>query len=49
MSSLWFMVALAALQTAAAFSVFREGNLPLALVYLFYGASNVTMIWVHRG
>jgi hypothetical protein len=43
------MCGLAALQALAAFTVWREGNLPLALVYLMYGASNVTMMWVHRG
>lgn len=49
MSSIWFMIGLAALQAAAAFTVGREGNVPLALVYALYGASNVVMIWVHRG
>lgn len=49
MSSVWFMVGLAALQAGAATFVWREGNLPLALVYLLYGASNVVMVWVHKG
>lgn len=49
MSSLWFMCGLAALQAGAAWYVAREGNVPLALVYLLYGTSNIVMIWVHRG
>ena len=49
MSSIWFMCALAALQAGAAVMVAREGNLPLAAVYVCYGISNVLLIWVHRG
>ena len=49
MTSLWFMLSLATLQAGAAAMIWREGNVPLALVYLLYGASNVAMIWVHRG
>jgi len=41
------MVGLAVLQAFAALFVFREGNTPLSLVYIFYGASNLAMIWVH--
>lgn len=48
MTSMWFMVGLAVLQAFAAAFVYREGNIPLALVYGFYGASNIAMIWVHR-
>ena len=46
-SSTYFMVGLAGLQAFAAYFVFKEGNAPLALVYSFYGASNLAMIWVH--
>ena len=48
MSSLWFMCGLAALQAGAAYFVWREGNLPLAMVYCLYGLSNLCMILVHR-
>lgn len=47
-SSTWFMCGLALLQAGAAFFVWREGNAPLAAVYLAYGFSNLMMIWVHR-
>lgn len=47
MNSMYFMVGLAILQAFASFFVMKEGNLPLALVYAFYGASNLAMIWVH--
>jgi hypothetical protein len=43
------MLMLAVMQAGAAWFVAREGNLPLALVYALYGASNIAMIWVHRG
>lgn len=49
MSSWWWMTALAVLQAGAAISVFREGNAPLAGVYIAYGISNLLMILVHRG
>jgi hypothetical protein len=42
------MCGLALLQAGAAFFVWREGNAPLAAVYLAYGFSNLMMIWVHR-
>jgi len=48
-SSVWFMMGLVAMQAGAAWFVAREGNVPLALVYALYGASNFVMIWVHRG
>ena len=49
MSSLWFMIGLAVMQAGATAFVWREGNIPLAVVYALYSLSNVALIFVHRG
>ncbi len=48
MTSMWFMLALAGLQTACTVSLLVEGKWPLGAVYACYALSNVFLIFVAR-